>query len=838
MRCPASASALPLAVPLFVAFALGAVGPVSAQVGDRCDVPQQIHTLPFVVVDSTTRYLDDLRPLPGRCGPPDPNFGVGPDAVYMYQSMAAQPESVVFQVEPLSGWDPCLYVLFQDCAFGPCIAASNQGGPGQPESFTIEVQPLIPYFVVVDGVGGSAGPYACAAHFSYDTLCNNIAHTPLALARNDKVGSGIRRLTWRATTSPTHMIFAPTPCRREYRVPWPRADAAGNALWAAFARSGVLGSNLGYVVPSSATARVQFTGSYTLHCKPVDAGSVLCTASFTLNGRHVVHTEKPAGLAVSYLGTRVLFQPFFNPVWPALTRDCISVPADAEDECAEYEAWNVGPVVKPEFVPCNRQMFVDFLLEASVSTWGRALARAQNHHLDLDLVCPTCFPTDHAPAGGVEASHVTFDMQEMRITRTTPVQPQAITVPAGFSATFVEVDSSQAPAALDRGDGHGFGDDLYLTHSVTALPEFPDSTPPDTSQILTYGGGPLAVFPSAELHAPSDLRFDLIGNFGFLLHATSADDFDSFTGEPLLGRGTVVAIDPGGTTQTIASGLHAPSALAFAGGTPWDGSLYVTEILEGKVLRIRTDATVETFATGLTLPSDLEFAYGAFGGDLYVLEADSLYPDSIPHAAAGRLARYSSGGVRSPFVSGLHLPTSLASTSGALFCDNLYVALGNELGGDNVPIPGTGRIVRVDAAGDVTPFAEGLEQPMRLVFDPAGELDVAVAGGFVRITSDLVGVRGPRGQAALRLDAAPNPFATSTRVSLEVSRSGRYRLEVFNPSGQRMGVVADRSFDAGRHTLSWDGKDADARELPSGVYWLRLRGPDGSSVSRRVAIFN
>ena len=816
-----------------LAASVGASAKVSAQTGDRCDLPNLIHTLPFIAEGSTTGLVDDYQPSLGRCGPLDPGFGQGPDAVYLFQSFSAQPESVVFQVEP-RGWNAALYAFAQDCRFGPCVATSNAGGVGQPESFTIEVQPFVPYYIIVDGVGGASGEYFCAAHFTRETLCQTIATSPLAVVQNKKVGGG---LIWKATTSPTWTIFSPSVCRREYRVPWPRVGAGGVAIWAAFARAEML-NNLAMGVPSFANAVIQLIGDYTLHCKPEDVGSVLCTAGFTTNGRQLAITEKPGGIAYSSVSTRILFMPFFIPAWPGRSFACASVPASAEDECSMVEAWNVGPVAVPEYVKCNNPYMVDFLLEAYVQRWGTGFARSQNHFLDVDLQCATCLPTDHGPSK-LERRDITFDIQEARVSRSYPVQSPEMSVPAGFVAAFVSVESTQTLSALDASQGHGFGNKLYLTESVNVAPAFSDSTPPDTSALLTYESGSLAGFSSGALRAPSDLRFDGIGNFGFRLYAAAADSFDALTGGPVPGFGTVVSVDPAGTVATLASGLDAPGALDFAGGAPWDGSLYVTEIRNGEIRRVASDATVSTFATGLTLPTDLEFGADGFGTDLYVTESDSLFPDSIPHVDAGRIARFTSAGARSAFVSELHLPTSLVHTSGAVFGDYLYVALGDELDKAHVPLANTGRVVRVDAAGNVTPFADGLEQPMRLAFAPQGELDVAVQGGFVRITSDLVDAgetkSGPGG-AAIRVQATPNPFTTETRIRIEVARAGPYRVDIFGPAGRRVNTLVDRRLDPGSYEVSWDGRDVEGRKLTSGIYWLRLASAGGESAIRRVVL--
>ena len=42
-------------------------------------------------------------------------------------------------------------------------------------------------------------------------------------------------------------------------------------------------------------------------------------------------------------------------------------------------------------------------------------------------------------------------------------------------------------------------------------------------------------------------------------------------------------------------------------------------------------------------------------------------------------------------------------------------------------------------------------------------------------------------------------------------------------SGRLVRTLADRQFTAGRHTLTWDGADAQGRQLARGVYFTQVR---------------
>jgi flagellar hook assembly protein FlgD len=68
----------------------------------------------------------------------------------------------------------------------------------------------------------------------------------------------------------------------------------------------------------------------------------------------------------------------------------------------------------------------------------------------------------------------------------------------------------------------------------------------------------------------------------------------------------------------------------------------------------------------------------------------------------------------------------------------------------------------------------------------------------------------------------PNPFSTSTRLSYTLPAAGPGRLLVYDVQGRQVARLADGLHRAGRHTLQWDGRDAQGRPLPAGTYFLRL----------------
>ncbi len=83
-----------------------------------------------------------------------------------------------------------------------------------------------------------------------------------------------------------------------------------------------------------------------------------------------------------------------------------------------------------------------------------------------------------------------------------------------------------------------------------------------------------------------------------------------------------------------------------------------------------------------------------------------------------------------------------------------------------------------------------------------------------------------------RLGAAcPNPFNPATRIRYELPAGGRVRLLVYDLKGRLVRRLLDEERPAGRHEVTWDGRDDGGAGVASGTYLLTLRA--GSHVARQ-----
>jgi hypothetical protein len=101
-----------------------------------------------------------------------------------------------------------------------------------------------------------------------------------------------------------------------------------------------------------------------------------------------------------------------------------------------------------------------------------------------------------------------------------------------------------------------------------------------------------------------------------------------------------------------------------------------------------------------------------------------------------------------------------------------------------------------------------------------------------------VGEADARGtsRSALDLAAFPNPSRGPATLSFSLPHAGRAALAVYDVAGRQLARVADATFSAGRHELTWDGRDDAGRRVAAGVYLLRLEAGSVASTRRVVRL--
>ena len=80
--------------------------------------------------------------------------------------------------------------------------------------------------------------------------------------------------------------------------------------------------------------------------------------------------------------------------------------------------------------------------------------------------------------------------------------------------------------------------------------------------------------------------------------------------------------------------------------------------------------------------------------------------------------------------------------------------------------------------------------------------------------------------SAVLLQNVPNPFNPKTDIRFALPNAQDVTLKVFDVQGRQVVKLMDGPADAGFHTITWNGTDAEGRQMSSGVYFYVLQGED------------
>ena len=88
---------------------------------------------------------------------------------------------------------------------------------------------------------------------------------------------------------------------------------------------------------------------------------------------------------------------------------------------------------------------------------------------------------------------------------------------------------------------------------------------------------------------------------------------------------------------------------------------------------------------------------------------------------------------------------------------------------------------------------------------------------------------------ALR-NAYPNPSSDETTIRYEIPQKSYVSLKVYDISGRLVKTLVNEKKIANYHTVRWDGKNGNGREVGSGVYFYRLQAGDKTATKKLVLV--
>ena len=141
---------------------------------------------------------------------------------------------------------------------------------------------------------------------------------------------------------------------------------------------------------------------------------------------------------------------------------------------------------------------------------------------------------------------------------------------------------------------------------------------------------------------------------------------------------------------------------------------------------------------------------------------------------------------------------------------NLVVAQAGTSYTDAITTTAWYKLAAVDAHGNISPYTTLL---------PTGALDAPGDG-----------IPAQAWFAA----PTPNPARFGTTARFGLPAAARVSFTIHDATGRLVREVADSEFPAGAHSVSWNGRDRDGAQVPSGVYFWRFETP-GMKQSGRLA---
>lgn len=133
-------------------------------------------------------------------------------------------------------------------------------------------------------------------------------------------------------------------------------------------------------------------------------------------------------------------------------------------------------------------------------------------------------------------------------------------------------------------------------------------------------------------------------------------------------------------------------------------------------------------------------------------------------------------------------------------------------------------------------------QPLDLTGDERAYLwqvlkQIGLTDRELRDLRSLLGGSRPYRSLALYQNS-PNPLNPSTTISYSIPEGAALetRLEIYNIRGQIVRILIDRVQEPGVYQVFWDGTDGQGKEIPSGVYFYRLRAGGKTRVRKMVVL--
>lgn len=83
---------------------------------------------------------------------------------------------------------------------------------------------------------------------------------------------------------------------------------------------------------------------------------------------------------------------------------------------------------------------------------------------------------------------------------------------------------------------------------------------------------------------------------------------------------------------------------------------------------------------------------------------------------------------------------------------------------------------------------------------------------------------------------APNPFNPSTGIAFDLPVASHVKLEILNVLGQKVRTLTNEFYEAGSHSVTWDGRNDYGSTTASGIYFYRILAGENQAVKKMMML--
>ena len=202
--------------------------------------------------------------------------------------------------------------------------------------------------------------------------------------------------------------------------------------------------------------------------------------------------------------------------------------------------------------------------------------------------------------------------------------------------------------------------------------------------------------------------------------------------------------------------------------------------------------------------------------------------ESHPQASGGRYLRFGQNGTVTYHIAGVPATGTYQVTLGyrSPFGENTQYIHVNGVRTHTLVFPLTNNWTEMTISVDLLAGSNEIQMELFWGWMDLDYMDVPAGISLVAIGDPVV-----LPQDFVLEQNYPNPFNPATTIGYHLPQAGRVTLSVFDLLGREIAVLESGFKTAGRHTVRFDGEN-----LPSGVYFYRLRAGESLSQKRMILV--